>query len=163
HAPWYARHGYIVVNQDVRGRYRSEGEWYPFQHEADDGEDTVEWAARLPGANGRVGMLGFSYYGATQLQAALRRPPSLRCICPGMTGSQSLDGWTYTQGPLALALAASGATFLARGGARRRGAAAATAVMLAAFLDGMRTYGSLPLRDYPPLAGNDLAPYFRDW
>ena len=78
HPSWYARHGYVVVNQDVRGRYRSEGEWYPFLHEADDGEDTVEWAAALAGSNGRVGMMGFSYYGATQLQAALRRPPSLR-------------------------------------------------------------------------------------
>jgi uncharacterized protein len=163
HAPWYARHGYVVVNQDVRGRYTSEGEWYPFRHEADDGEDTVEWAARLPGANGRVGMLGFSYYGATQLQAALRRPPSLGCICPGMTGSQYFDGWTYNQGALALAFVASWATFLAMGEAKRRRDDVATAGMLGAFLNGPNLYGGLPLRAYPPLAGNDLAPYFRDW
>src|SRR5215212_2316353 len=50
-----ARAGYIVVLQDVRGRYRSDGEWQVFQHEATDGYDTVEWAARLPGANGSVG------------------------------------------------------------------------------------------------------------
>src|SRR5262249_31584979 len=62
---WHARHGYIVVAQDNRGRYASEGEWYPFRHEAEDGYDTIEWAARLPGANGRVGMYGFSYAGAT--------------------------------------------------------------------------------------------------
>jgi putative CocE/NonD family hydrolase len=163
HAAWYARHGYVVVNQDVRGRHASEGRWYPFEHEADDGEETVEWAARLPGANGRVGMLGFSYYGATQLQAALRRPPSLTCVCPGMTGSQYFDGWTYNQGAFALAFAASWATFLAMGEAKRRGDAVATAAMHRAFLGGMSLYGGLPLRDYPPLAGNDLAPYFRDW
>jgi len=162
HAVWYARHGYLVVEQDVRGRYTSEGEWYPFLHEADDGEDTVEWAAALPASNGRVGMLGFSYFGATQLQAALRRPPSLRCICPGMTSGQYFDGWTYNQGALALAFVASWATFLAIGEAKRRGDDAQTLAMLAAFFNGMSTYGFLPLRDYPPLA-NDLAPYFRDW
>jgi uncharacterized protein len=163
HAAWYASHGYVVVNQDVRGRHASEGRWYPFEHEADDGEETVEWAARLPGSNGRVGMLGFSYYGATQLQAALRRPPSLTCICPGMTGSQYFDGWTYNHGAFALAFAASWATFLAIGEARRRRDAVATAAMHRAFVEGMNLYGYLPLRDYPPLAGNDLAPYFRDW
>ena len=39
--------GYIVVIQDVRGRYTSEGEWYTFKHEIEDGYDTVEWAAAL--------------------------------------------------------------------------------------------------------------------
>ncbi len=163
HAVWYARHGYMVVNQDVRGRWKSEGEWYPFLHEADDGEDTVEWAAALPGSNGRVGMMGFSYYGATQLQAALRRPPSLRCICPGMTTGQYYDGWTYNQGALALAFTASWATFLAIGEAQRRGDDAAAGALLGAFFGGPNLYGYLPLRDYPPLAQSGLAPYFQDW
>jgi uncharacterized protein len=163
HAAWYARHGYVVVNQDVRGRWLSEGEWYPFLHEADDGEDSVEWAAALPGSNGRVGMMGFSYYGATQLQAALRRPPSLRCICPGMTSGQYYDGWTYNQGAFALAFAASWATFLAVGEAKRRGDDAATAALLGAYFNGPNLYGALPLAEYPPLAGNDFAPYFGDW
>jgi uncharacterized protein len=77
HPSWYASHGYAVVVQDTRGRWRSEGDFYPFAHEAEDGYDTVEWAASLPHANGRVGTYGFSYDGATQLQAALGRPPSL--------------------------------------------------------------------------------------
>src|SRR5262249_51832340 len=67
HPRWYARHGYLVVVQDCRGRWRSEGEWYPFAHESEDGYDTVEWAAALPRSNGRVGMYGLSYGGATQL------------------------------------------------------------------------------------------------
>src|SRR5579871_1893466 len=70
HPIWYARQGFIVVVQDTRGSYRSEGEFYPFRHEAADGYDTVEWAAGLPGCNGRVGMFGFSYVGA----AAPARP-----------------------------------------------------------------------------------------
>lgn len=67
HPSWYARHGYIVVVQDCRGRGTSQGDWYPFLHEAHDGYDTVEWAAQLPGSVGRVGMYGFSYAGLTQL------------------------------------------------------------------------------------------------
>ena len=51
-----ALRGYVVINQDVRGRYTSEGEWYPFLHESSDGYDTVEWAAALPYSNGKVGM-----------------------------------------------------------------------------------------------------------
>ena len=70
HPAWYARHGYLVVVQDTRGRWRSEGDFYPFAHEAEDGADSVEWAASLPQSSGRVGMYGFSYVGATQLQAA---------------------------------------------------------------------------------------------
>src|SRR5262249_58520697 len=58
-----ARAGYIVVIQDVRGRFRSEGEWRPFHHEAADGYDTVEWAAQLRGSSGSGGMYGLSYLG----------------------------------------------------------------------------------------------------
>src|ERR1700751_18375 len=48
--------GYVVIIQDVRGRYTSEGEWYPFRHEQADGFDAVEWAAALPYSNGKIGM-----------------------------------------------------------------------------------------------------------
>ena len=51
-----AASGYVVIIQDVRGRYTSEGEWYTFKHESNDGYDTVEWAAALPYSNGKVGM-----------------------------------------------------------------------------------------------------------
>src|SRR5881394_1369192 len=47
--------GYVVIAQDVRGRFTSEGEWYPFKNESLDGYDTVEWAAALPYSNGKVG------------------------------------------------------------------------------------------------------------
>ena len=55
-----ASHGYVVVLQDARGRYDSEGEFYPFRNEANDGYDTVEWAAALPYSDGKVGMFGGS-------------------------------------------------------------------------------------------------------
>ena len=70
-----ASHGYIVVVQDTRGRYGSEGEFYPFLNESSDGYDTVEWAAQLDGADRQVGMYGGSYVGATQMLAAKSDPP----------------------------------------------------------------------------------------
>lgn len=93
-----AAQGYVVILQDVRGRYTSDGEWYPFKHEAQDGYDTVEWAAALPYSSGKVGMVGASYVGATQLLAAIERPPHLEGICPIATASNYHDGWTYQGG-----------------------------------------------------------------
>ena len=162
HPAWYAKHGYIVVAQDTRGRYASAGEWYPFRHEAEDGYDTIEWAARLPGANGRVGMYGFSYAGATQLLPATLRPPSLVTICPVMTASQYYEGWTYNQGAFALAFAASWAMSLGINGAQRRGDDAAMASYATAFAAAMGWHWYLPLNAHPPLCGEET-PYYVDW
>ncbi len=77
----YVEAGYIVVTQDARGRYASEGKWESFYrfdtHDAEDGYDTVEWAARLPGSNGKVGTFGVSYPAFLQWRLAPLRPPSL--------------------------------------------------------------------------------------
>src|SRR5215470_9304361 len=80
-----AMRGYVVIIQDVRGRYRSDGDWYPFKNESQDGFDTVEWAAALPYSNGKVGMIGGSYVGATQFLAAIAKPPHLAGIAPNYT------------------------------------------------------------------------------
>jgi putative CocE/NonD family hydrolase len=93
-----AARGYVTIIQDVRGRYTSEGEWYTFKHESDDGYDTIEWAAALPYSNGKVGMWGGSYVGATQMLAAIAHPPHLAGICPVVTASNYHDGWTYQGG-----------------------------------------------------------------
>ncbi len=83
-----AARGFVVIVQDVRGRYASEGEWYTFENEPNDGYDTVEWAAALPYSNGKVGMFGGSYVGATQMLAAIAHPPHLAGICPVVTSQQ---------------------------------------------------------------------------
>ena len=80
-----ARRGYIVVVQDVRGVFASEGDWYPLRHEPADGADTVAWAAHLPGSNGFVGMFGASYFGQTQWAAASAGAPALRAMAPMIT------------------------------------------------------------------------------
>ncbi|MRG87367.1 CocE/NonD family hydrolase [Salinibacillus xinjiangensis] len=77
--------GYAVILQDVRGRFASDGDFYPFIHEGKDGYEAVEWAARLPFSNGKVGLFGMSYHGYTQLAAAVEHPPSLKAIAPVMT------------------------------------------------------------------------------
>ncbi|HEX2728146.1 MAG TPA: CocE/NonD family hydrolase, partial [Rubrobacteraceae bacterium] len=87
-----AEAGYIVVVQDVRGRYRSEGKFTPFVKEYEDGYDTVEWAAKLPGSNGSVGMYGVSYFGKTQWHAAVMQAPSLKSMTPGITWGNHLNG-----------------------------------------------------------------------
>ncbi len=79
--------GYAVIIQDVRGRYASDGEFLPYQQEARDGYDTIEWAAAQPWSDGNVGTFGLSYPGAVQWLAALERPPHLRAMVPAMTFS----------------------------------------------------------------------------
>jgi putative CocE/NonD family hydrolase len=100
-----ARMGFMVVVQDTRGRFASEGEWSPFEFERADGYDSVEWAARLPGSNGCVGMYGCSYFGNTQWMAAVEGPPSLAAIAPALTWSELGLGvpWTLEMGAAHLA------------------------------------------------------------
>jgi putative CocE/NonD family hydrolase len=151
-----AARGYVVVEQDVRGRFTSEGEWYTFKNESQDGYDTVEWAAALPYSNGKVGMFGGSYVGATQYLAAIAKPPHLAGICPTVTASNYHDGWTYQGGAFEQWFNESWSTGLAMNTMRRR-------LEQSDALEGTKT---LPLTDYavleaPSAAG--IAPYFKDW
>jgi putative CocE/NonD family hydrolase len=100
---WFASHCYIVVIQDIRGQGESGGTFYEYANDRNDGYDTVEWAAKLPGSNGKVGMYGSSYVGATQWLAATGAPPSLKAIVPSNTASDYYDGWTYEDGAFRLA------------------------------------------------------------
>ena len=97
-----AKRGYAVVIQDTRGRYTSEGEFYAFRDDIDDGYDSVEWAASQPWSLGKVGMYGNSYVGGTQWQAAKACPPHLNAIAPRVTASNYHEGWTYQGGAFAL-------------------------------------------------------------
>ena len=85
-----ASRGYVVVVQDTRGRYTSDGVAIPHD-EADDGYDSVQWAASLPGVDGRVGMFGGSYLATTQLEAATRQPPALVALFPASSYNRRHD------------------------------------------------------------------------
>ena len=161
HPSWFAAHGYIVVVQDCRGRWASGGEFTPFLNEGEDGYDAIEWAARLPGSSGAVGMYGYSYPGLVQLLAAMERPPSLAAICPGFTSSQAYDGWIYSHGALFLGWALTWAFFLSHDTARRRGDDRALREVRQALLDVEDHYWRLPLDDLRPI--REMPRYWSDW
>lgn len=83
----FAKAGYIFVAQDCRGTRASEGVMAPYNNEGQDGYDTIEWITRQPWCSGRVGMMGGSYVGAVQWQAAVENPPGLATIAPQATWS----------------------------------------------------------------------------
>jgi len=85
HGKYWAKKGYICVVQDVRGKFRSEGTFYPYINEANDGYDTLNWIAAQPWCDGNIGMTGESYYGYTQWAVAPLNHPNLKCIAPGVT------------------------------------------------------------------------------
>jgi putative CocE/NonD family hydrolase len=156
--------GYVVIIQDVRGRYTSEGEWYPFKHEQADGFDTVEWAATLPYSDGKVGMMGGSYVGATQMLAAIAQPPHLAAIAPNVTASNYHDGWTYQGGAFEQWFDQNWTSQLAQNTLQRRIDENTNALL------GVST---LPLANYPVFNFGQLpadaqltaaiAPYYLDW
>ncbi len=86
-APFYTERGYAFVVQDVRGKFRSEGETMPFTHEVEDGYDTLEWLIGQSWSNGVVGMFGDSYYGYTQWAAVASGHPALKAIVPRVTSA----------------------------------------------------------------------------
>src|SRR5690554_2867428 len=80
----FAQRGYVAIVQDVRGRYESDGKWEPFRDEANDGFDTIEWAAAQDFCDGKVAMQGGSYLGHNQWAAASQNPPSLVATFPSV-------------------------------------------------------------------------------
>ncbi|MFI8890467.1 CocE/NonD family hydrolase [Streptomyces paradoxus] len=87
-APYLTRRGYRVVVQDVRGKFRSQGETLLFVNEVHDGYDTIEWITHQPWSDGTVGMWGDSYYGYTQWAAVASGHRALRAIAPRVTGTE---------------------------------------------------------------------------
>jgi putative CocE/NonD family hydrolase len=152
-----AARGYVVIIQDTRGRFTSEGEWYPFRHESQDGYDTVEWTATLPYSDGKVGMFGGSYVGATQMLAAITSPPHLAGIFPVVTASNYHDGWTYQGGAFEQWFSQSWTSGLAQDTLNRR---------VQKNTGAMQWVWKLPLSTYPLFemgTTEGLASYFVDW
>jgi len=121
----FAANGFVFVDQDVRGRNASEGDWYPFKYESQDGYDAVEWVAALPYSNGKVGLFGGSYVGATQVLAAIASPPHLAGIMPFVTASDYYEDWAYQGGAFQQLLAQAWSSALALDGLTRRTASTA--------------------------------------
>lgn len=167
-----AESGYAVVEQDTRGRFSSEGSFYPLRDEGADGYDTVEWVASQPWCSGRVGMFGSSYLGATQWLAAAESPPHLTAICPQLTAADYYEGWLHQGGAFSLGFALSWALMLAGNTRLRRahpdgdlpaGARSEEEAYHNAFDSFLSGCTHLPLSTYPSLRGDHLAPYYYDW
>ena len=159
----FAQKGYAVVVQDVRGRYESDGQWDPFRKEAEDGYDTIEWAARQPWSNGKVATEGGSYLGHVQWRAASLAPPSLVAAFPRVASTNIYANWAYFGGAFRL-------SFNFGWGVVRmphrimqpqyiHGGAAFTAEEL--------TYDkilwALPLKESDLASSNDAVKHYRDW
>jgi putative CocE/NonD family hydrolase len=95
---FYARRGYVVAVQDVRGRFSSEGVWEPLVHEAKDGYDAIEWLARQPWCTGKVGMIGASYLGWVQWMAASTHPPHLAALIPNVSPPDPFRNFPFDYG-----------------------------------------------------------------
>ncbi|MFT8953363.1 MAG: CocE/NonD family hydrolase [Gluconobacter sp.] len=162
---WFASHCYVVVVQDIRGQGKSDGTFYEYRYDRNDGYDTVQWASTLPGADGQVAMYGSSYVGATQWLAATASPPALKAIVPSNTGDDYYDGWTYEDGAFRLAFIEPWMLdTIASSAAANRGDKKLSKSLYA---DGKNASVWMPYTPYgsfPPLHPDkpEVAPYFYD-
>lgn len=155
--------GYVVILQDVRGRYASEGFFEPYRNEGHDGFDSIAWAAAQPWSNGKVGTFGLSYPGAVQWLAAVESPPQLVAMAPAMTYS-SARKFFYMNGAFDLSwlpwiyqyIAPDARARLKMGGITSDAEAVKTWPTVADEYDSF-----LPLADLPYL--HDEAPYYFEW
>jgi uncharacterized protein len=156
-------HGYVVVIQDVRGRYESEGEFVPYQNEGKDGYDTIEWAAKQGWSDGRVGTFGLSYPGAVQWLAAIETPPHLKAMVPAMTFSTPRN-FFYSGGLFDGSWLEWTLLNIAPDARQRKnlpGPKTPQEARAAWTLQHERIEGFLPLMDLPDL--KEVAPFYYQW
>ncbi|MEE8171588.1 MAG: CocE/NonD family hydrolase, partial [Alphaproteobacteria bacterium] len=151
HPEWYARHGYIVVSQDTRGRGAAGGDFRPFHDECNDGVDTIKACAKLAKSNGKVGTYGFSYSGQTQLLPAVKRPKGFTTMVPAFTSDGVYDDWTFKNGALHQAFVQSWAAYLAINETFRKGKPTDVRPAIQRLTGICATYDHLPLTNHPDL------------
>jgi putative CocE/NonD family hydrolase len=88
---FFVRNGYAMVCQDTRGRFTSEGEFYPFRAETNDGVDFTGWIKQQPWCNGKIGGFGISYLGFTQWALAVNNP-DITAISPSLITANIYNG-----------------------------------------------------------------------
>jgi putative CocE/NonD family hydrolase len=169
---YFAERGYVFLVQDTRGRFASEGSFYPFLDDAwlqnRDGYDTVQWIAGQPWSDGKVGVLGGSYTGQTAYMLAPTQPPALKAMFVRESASDLFDHWVYRGGAFELGFLAAwsartlGPDIAARA-AGRDNADLAKRRLDAALASQDKDYWHLPLNSYPPLRWAPGWQYFYDW
>ena len=151
-ASFFVDHDYAFIIYDVRGRYDSEGDFYPFFNEGPDGYDLIEWAAAQPWCNGKLGMMGGSYRGWIQWATAKEQPPHLTTMIPTATGGNWLKEFPYFNGIPCLWMFG----WLNFVGAKSNQSLAGTTA------DWERIYNTLPISELPEALGRVL-PYWKEW
>jgi putative CocE/NonD family hydrolase len=148
----FASKGYAFVVQDLRGRFDSAGDYYPYLHEAEDGFDTDEWIGQQAWSNGKIGTSGGSDLGLTQWISAPLASRYLTCMAPRVIGADQYSGLFYPSGAFQL--------FVIFGWAMRNCfRTRQPGLEPHEWRQAMRT---LPLRDMDRVIGRDL-PYWKDW
>lgn len=153
--PAYPERGLALVVQDVRGRYDSEGAYYPFVNEEGDGADTLRWLRDQPWCNGKVGMFGDSYLAATQFYAALAGDETLCAINPRFMAGDCFKRAYYCDGAFSLGLTWSWLCF-------ECSARTSEADMMPLF-DVREVLKSLPLVELDVASGGPVTPAYRDY
>jgi putative CocE/NonD family hydrolase len=146
-----ATNGYACVLQDCRGRFDSDGTYYPFHQEGPDGFDTQEWVGKQEWCSGKIGMAGGSYLGITQWTSAPHRSPHLACMVPRVTPSDYWESPNYTQGAFQLGV-------LFTWGMRTNGRTAQSIE----YHNWNELFRTLPLIEADRAAGRSL-PFWKDW
>ncbi|HEX5416880.1 MAG TPA: CocE/NonD family hydrolase [Chloroflexota bacterium] len=146
-----ANAGYATVIQDCRGRFDSEGSYYPFTDDGVDGFDTQEWIGHQPWSNGRIGMAGASYVGWVQLASAPYRSEFLTCLAPRVMCADIFSGLVYRGGAFQL-------NVMMTWGMRTSGRTAQSIE----FDNWREAFRILPLEACDTASGRDL-PFWKDW
>ncbi|MGH9559388.1 MAG: CocE/NonD family hydrolase [Bryobacteraceae bacterium] len=97
---FFAERGYVFIDMDVRGRYDSDGHFYAFKNEANDGFDSDEWIGKQAWFDGNLGTIGGSYVGYTQWMQAVRGSKYLKTAAPAVTTPDIYGNWTWINGVL---------------------------------------------------------------
>ena len=159
HIAWacsWAKDGYAAVVQDCRGRYESEGEFYPFRHDGADGYDTMDWIVRQGWSDGNIGMWGRSYGALVQWHTAPLGHPALRCLAPHVVPDDYFNEYHYPGGAFQLSLSYSTVVlWSASVSLTRKGSG-----ML---MNNSRSLMHLPLMELDEIALGRRIGYWRDW
>ncbi|HUN85644.1 MAG TPA: CocE/NonD family hydrolase, partial [Terracidiphilus sp.] len=132
-------------------------------NEGRDGAETISWLRTHPASNGRIGMYGFSYQGATQFLAAAEQPEGLQCIAPHMTAADLYSGWFYHHGALRLNSSLGWGIQMLREDARRRGLRDSSDRLETAWSTIRSQAAHVPYAEHPAIADPALPGYVRDW
>jgi putative CocE/NonD family hydrolase len=168
----YPAAGFAVAIQDVRGRFKSGGDFYPFRDDGwgpnRDGYDSVEWLATQPWCDGKVGTIGGSYSGVTQYRMLPTRPPHLVAQFVRESSSDYHREWVYREGAFELGFALHWALRVTLSNldhpsmaAGRPDLAALRARLQAADKEAATWFRQRPQHPHPLLTG--LSDWYNDW